>query len=102
MQDIDQNMDDLFRKAAADYPLKLNESQWDDIAPLPEQSQLNKAAAKKPISKKYTGLLVILLSLLLTTGLITNRFQAIKQNQPVSSTMLENKIIIPGVSNEDC
>ncbi len=99
MQDLDQNMDDLFRKAADDYPLKLNESQWDEIAALPEQRHLNKAAAKNPISKKYTGLLIIFLSLLLTTGLITNRFQAIKQiSQP--SPPVENKMIIPGVTNK--
>lgn len=99
MQDIDQNMDDLFRKAAADYPLKLNESRWDEIAPLPGQIHLNKAAAKKPISKKYIGLLVILLSLLLTTGLITNRFQAVKKNN-LSSPQFNNNMSITGISNE--
>jgi hypothetical protein len=98
MQDIDQNMDDLFRKAAADYPLKLNESQWDDIALLPERGQSNKAV-KKNISKKYTGLLVIFLSLLLTTGLITNRFQANKQIT-LPSPQVENKTIITGVTDE--
>jgi len=98
MQDIDQNMDDLFRKAAADYPLKLNESRWDEIAPLPEQGQLNNAA-KKTVSKKYKGLLAILLTLLLTTGLITNRFQAVKKNN-LSSPQVNNKMSITGISNE--
>ena len=99
MQDIDQNMDDLFRKAAADYPLKLNESQWDDIAPLVQQSRLNKTVAKKTISKKYIGLLVIFLSLLLTTGLITNIFNPGKQPN-LLSPQAENKKSASGITNE--
>ena len=99
MQDIDQNIDDLFRKAAADYPLKLNESQWDDIAPLVEQSQLNNAVAKKAISKKYTGLVLIFLSLLLAAGLITNTFKPFKQTN-LLSPKAENKTNNPAIINE--
>ena len=94
MQDLDQNMDDLFRKAAADYPLKLNESQWDDIAPLVEPSRPNSVVAKK-----QAGLLVIFLSLLLTTGLITNTFKTNKQANPLSS-QAENKTYNPGITKE--
>ena len=99
MQDIDQNLDDLFRKAAADYPLKVNESQWDDIAPLVAQTRLNKVVAKKNISKKYTGLLLILLSLLLATGLITNTFKPVKQTN-LLSPKAENKTNNPAIVNE--
>jgi Outer membrane protein beta-barrel domain len=31
MQDIDDNMDDLLRRASANYPLRINESDWDAI-----------------------------------------------------------------------
>ena len=34
MQLKDNQMDDLFRKAAQDYPLRMHESHWDDISPL--------------------------------------------------------------------
>ena len=90
MQDIDQNMDDLFRRAAADYPLKLNESHWDDIAPLVVQSPLNGALAPKTISRRYAGLLTIFLLLLLTTGLITNTFKPDTQTDLLPS-QAENK-----------
>jgi hypothetical protein len=99
MQHIDQNMDDLFRKAAADYPLKLNESQWDDIAPMVVQGQVNNPVSNKTISKKYIGLLVIFLSLLLTAGLITNIFKPIKQNNLLSPAA-ENKTNKTGITNE--
>jgi len=46
MQDIEHDMDELFRKAAADYPLRTNESNWDVIA------QQLKPPAEKPIAKK--------------------------------------------------
>ena len=69
MQDIEQNMDELFRKAAADYPLKINESSWDDIAAaLPANKQA--APAKKNNLRKYITGLFLLLALLLIGGII--------------------------------
>ena len=99
MQDIDQNMDDLFRKAAADYPLKLNESRWDDIAPLVVQSPLNGALTPKTISRKYAGLLTIFFLLLLTTGLITNTFKPVMQIDLLPS-QAENKTNNTGIAFE--
>ena len=75
MQDIEQNMDDLFRKAADNYPLKVNESHWDDIAPVLFNKPLNPAPVKQTNWKKYTGLLLLFLSLLLADGIITNNFK---------------------------
>ncbi len=75
MQDIEQNMDDLFRKAADNYPLKVNESQWDDIAPVLFNKPKNSAPVKQTNWKKYTGLLLLFLSLLLADGIITNNFK---------------------------
>ena len=99
MQDIDQNMDDLFRKAATDYPLKLNESHWDDIAPLVVQSPLNGVVAPKGTSGKYAGLLAIFLVILLTTGLMTNTFKPDKQTN-LPSSQAENIKSTQGISNE--
>jgi hypothetical protein len=110
MQDIDQNMDELFRKAAADYPLKLNESGWDDIAAaLPTNGQA--APAKKNNLRKYTTGLFLLLALLLVGGITNyttkndskkninektalheNILPAINQNK-IETPALENKLI---------
>ena len=72
MQDIEQNMDDLIRKAAADYPLKINDSQWDDIATLLLNNPVNPTKSKKNVSKKYLILLLVFLSLLLADGIMTD------------------------------
>jgi Outer membrane protein beta-barrel domain len=100
MQDIDQNMDDLFRKAAADYPLNLSEGQWDDIAPLLQASQVKEAVPKKNSSKKYTALVIIFLSLLLATGLITNIFNPARQNSQWISSSTKTKETWTGISDE--
>jgi hypothetical protein len=64
MQDIDQNMDDLLRKAAANYPLRVNESDWDAIA-----GRLNQPASM-PANNRRIGkyLFGIFLLLFLFTG----------------------------------
>lgn len=100
MQDIDQNMDDLFRKAAADYPLRLNEGQWDDIAPLLEVSRVELAAPKKNSSKKYTALVIIFLFLLLATGLIANIFKPIQPGSKKIFSPIKNKATTPGSYGE--
>lgn len=99
MQDIEQNMEELFRKAAADYPLKVDEGQWDDIAPLIAQDQLNTAVVKKTVSKKYIGFLLLFLSLLLTDGIITTTFQNNKVQQFIQSPA-DSKTAAPGIANE--
>ena len=55
MQDIEQNMEDLFRKAADNYPLKINDSRWDDIAPAILNKPVNMPVVKKRSFRKYTG-----------------------------------------------
>lgn len=70
MQDLEKNMDELFRKAAADYPLKINESGWDEIAAaLPQGHQA--VSAKKNNSRKYIAGFFLLLGLLLAGSFFT-------------------------------
>lgn len=99
MQDIEQNMEELFRKAAADYPLKVDEGQWDDIAPLIVQDQLNTVVVKKTVSKKYIGFILLFLSLLLSDGIITTTFQNNKVQQSIQSPA-DSKTAAPGIANE--
>lgn len=69
MQDIDHNMDELLRRAADHYPLKINDGNWDAVA-----AQLNAApvaAPKKNKVGKY-GLSILLLLLSLSLFLFTS------------------------------
>lgn len=74
MQDVDNHMDDLFRKAAGQYPLKTGKGNWDDIV-LDLQGSIVPAAvpAKKNRWKRYGGLLLLLLLLLVAGGIYINR-----------------------------
>ena len=103
MQDIEQNMDELFRKAAENYPLKTGESNWDDIAPaLLSSSVIPAESTKKRSIKKKAGLLLLLLSLSLAGWIVFN-FQGNKKeitrlNKPgdeKNMTNSFNKTIIP-------
>jgi hypothetical protein len=62
MQNLENNMDDLFRKAAANYPLKEGESHWEKIA---ANLEANATPAKGKDRKKYVLLMMLLLSGLL-------------------------------------
>lgn len=99
MQDIDQNMDELFRKAAADYPLKINESRWDDIATaLPTATPA--APEKKNNSRKYITGLFLLLALLLGGG-IMNYTSKTEKKKAINRTATLNKTISPAINQKN-
>lgn len=68
MQDIGNNMDHLFRKAAADYPLKTGEGHWVGIAPAIESRPIISAIPTIKSKQKTMPLLIGLLFLFLLTG----------------------------------
>ena len=70
MQHLEHDMDDLFRKAADDYPLK-GESKWDAIVPLLNDNPAEQPDKKKIKSKRRNYFLsALLLLLFLATGFI--------------------------------
>jgi hypothetical protein len=90
MPNLEHNMDELFRRAADHYPLKINESRWKDIAPLLTEQPTTTPSRKKPGLKKYTVLLLLLLlSLLLADGLIDPGRESLQQ--PIVSAKQETK-----------
>lgn len=100
MQDIENNMDDLFRKAAENYPLKTGESRWDEVAAaIPGNAAI--AAKKKNNRRKYSVLLLLLIAgLLLGGGLIIN---TTTKNKITGSTDEKSAIKadnIPGANND--
>lgn len=60
MQDIDNNMDELFRKAAEKYAPKKGESQWNNILPALSENPIE-PLTKKNNSKKNIAFLLLLL-----------------------------------------
>ncbi|MEO5562475.1 MAG: hypothetical protein ABIR18_03550 [Chitinophagaceae bacterium] len=91
MQHLEDNMDELFRKAAENYPLKTDAQDWDDIAPvLVKASILN--TPHKTGKRKHSGLLLFTFLFLATTLplLITNK----KSN-------LSGNIVTPGDRNKN-
>jgi hypothetical protein len=63
MQHLEHDMDDLFRKAADDYPLKANENKWDAIASqVGDQSDAETGGKRtKGKRKKYIYSAILLL-----------------------------------------
>jgi len=71
MQDIEKNMDDLFRKAVDNYQLKPGESNWDKILPQLSSNTITPPASKKTNNVKKYFMLLLLFSFLFTAGLFT-------------------------------
>ena len=68
---IENDMDELFRRAAEGYPLKNSKDDWDNIAQLLEPRTGIAAATHKAKSvKKYSVLLLALSLFLLIAGII--------------------------------
>lgn len=69
MQDLEKNMDDLFRKAVENYHVNPGESNWDKITP--QLSEPASPATKKKINgKKYRGIALLLIFFMLGVGML--------------------------------
>ncbi|MEP6713574.1 MAG: hypothetical protein ABJA37_14205, partial [Ferruginibacter sp.] len=72
MWDSENNMDELFRKAAKYYPLKKAADGWDQIAPLLKNDAPGKAVVKSDTGKKRNNsILMLLIVALLFLALVT-------------------------------
>ncbi len=73
MSDVENNMDELFRRAAVEYPLKKSQDNWELIAPLLEDNTTAAVTVKKGKRPgKYSILLYSLILFLLIAGYIVN------------------------------
>lgn len=69
MQDLEKNMDELFRKAVENYHVNPGESNWDKI--VPQLSEPAFPATKKKINgKKYRGIVLLLIFFMLGGGML--------------------------------
>jgi Outer membrane protein beta-barrel domain len=101
MPDLDNHMDDLFRKAADNYRPAAGESDWEKITPLINKGE-SKLFSKNKNSKKIKRSTVLLLLFLLTaTGVITSNLLTTKNNKPISkgSSIQDVKKIFTTIDN---
>ncbi len=100
MSDVENNMDDLFRRAAEGYLLKKARDDWDNIAPLLEQ---NPGAAITTLKgkdlKKYSVLILSLSLFLLIAGFIVNYNQ--NKNVSLLAKKNEQKILTEAIKGKD-
>ncbi|MEJ7740085.1 MAG: outer membrane beta-barrel protein [Chitinophagaceae bacterium] len=74
MQDLEHNMDELFNRASKDYPLKLGPDHWDEIsAKISSNKESPREPDRKDNKKKYFGLFLLVLALILFGVLRLNR-----------------------------
>jgi hypothetical protein len=99
MPDLDNHMDDLFRRAADNYPLKTTPGNWDDLVPvvgagIPVAAESKSKAAE---SKSKRKMLLLLLAFLITGGtvglLMFNNAQADKTNITTATNSIVQTIV---------
>ena len=72
MPNTDNHMDDLFRRAAENYPLKTGEGNWDDVAAaLSDKPVLEATAGNVSSGRIYFKRLIPILLILMTGGAFT-------------------------------
>ena len=84
MPDLDNHMDELFQKAAENYPLKTTPGNFDDL--LPFLSGQPAATGKKDSSKTKRKILAVLLAFLFIGGSTITYFIYDKENYPKVNT----------------
>lgn len=100
MQDLNQNMDELLRKAAEHYPLKINDSEWEKIAPSIINTAEKPVSGKKNRFIKYTSLFVLFISLLLADGIITRSLKKNGSGQFLHPVAEKKSVVSSSTQNE--
>ena len=97
MQDLENNMDELLRRAADKYQLKAGASNWDDIVPQLISKSIVPAQKKNNL-KKYT---VLFLLVILIAGGIFTRYLVNKNTLAVLPTPSEKDSIVNSLKEAD-
>ncbi len=98
MQDLNQNMDELLRKAAEHYPLKINKSEWETIAPSVAGTADKPASRKKNVFiKKIISLFIFFIALLLADSFIN---RSLKKSE-LRHSFAEKKSSVPSSNQND-
>jgi len=100
MQDVEQNMDELFRKAADHYPLKKGDSNWEDIALELSANSAVPGGSRKKINIRKTGTLLLLLLLFLAAMEFFTKYTGQKDKRPGFNNITEKNRISNPVKDE--
>ncbi|MEP6681931.1 MAG: hypothetical protein ABJA35_01680 [Parafilimonas sp.] len=84
MQDLENDMDDLFRKAVENYQVNSGKSNWDKIVPQLSATTFTAIEKKKNNRKKYRVLLLLLVLMIAGGGML------IKFNNNEESILVDN------------
>src|SRR5688572_27022264 len=88
MQEVNDNMDELFRRAAENYPLDTSSKDWNKVA----LALQNEQEVVPPVKKEHRGKFLWLL-LLLPLGLICNQFAFPDDNEKLASGNIESETV---------
>ena len=117
MPDVENNMDDLLRRAAEDYPLKNSKDDWDNIAPLLEHNTgfaITTLKAKR--EKRYRVLMLALGLFLFIAGFIANyswnkkispfsiqpeRKILVLERKEMANNKINEPVVVPNIKNAD-
>src|SRR5215207_698781 len=89
MQPVNNNMDDLFRRAAENYPLKPEGADWNKVL---ERLQEVKSISKGNDNKLYLWLLLLVLPLSFLFHNISRNGQYAAKNHPVHAPYTVSKV----------
>ena len=100
MQDLNDNMDELFRSAAEHYTLKLKEDDWDTIADkLAATNVITPIINSKKRKKNNYKLIILALLFLITSGTILSLILSDSSKNPVHNIASTRGIKIKSVNN---
>ena len=95
MQDLENNMDELFRKAAENYQIKPGESDWNDVFPRLDQA-VAYITKKKDKSKKNVTISLLLLLFVCTSAIFVKYILTASEPSVVHKKLQKHAVDQPG------
>lgn len=92
MQDLEHNMDDLFRKAADEYPLQTGDNRWNDIAAKLNNVKIETTAFRKKNNLRQGGKFLLLL--LIFPGVLGALMKFTQTENRITSTGKAHEIAV--------
>ena len=99
MQFVNDDMDDMYRKAAEEYPLKTDSGDWNKVLEKMQSGGQGKTPGEKLKGRQFLLFLLIPLSLICTTYINSDSFKNATSAPPGNKTKIEIQPL-PGVERE--
>src|SRR5687768_4698087 len=95
MQFVNDDMDDLYRRAAEDYPLKTDSGDWNKVLDKMQAGGEGKIPVKRDRSRYFLLLALIPLVLICTTYIKNDRFKDAPSTPSRDKTSIKNQTLSP-------